>query len=335
MGRWLHTLRLLGGALAVVLGLAGCSGPGAPAVSGGAADLRDAAADHLSSLFLVKAWFSVLHVRHDVRPPAGPCKKQTEVLPLEPGDPPGTTRRRFTSRNCTVTLIVTFPDGSGTQTVTRANGRSSSLTWTAGRHDGTWLRQQLVQTFWDGAELTYESGINTASVDDEQYLVGVARLQDGRKMDFRVERSRDFDKVLLDLADGARLEAGVAVHTIPGAIAWPVFSAGADGVYARANGAQQAFRLWSTGPDRWERSEFTSAHGPSGRFTLGGNLSGSGQIRNSRALLGTLAWSDAFEGELTPVQASAIAVVPSAAARDFAIDQWIASLAALGPGPQY
>jgi len=315
--------------------LAGCSGTGAPAVPGSVTELQALATDHLTCLFLVKTWFSILHhPPRPAKPPPGPCTPGTIVLPPEPGDPPGTTRRQRTDAGCTVLVSVLFPDGSGQVTVTRPPGRVTHTTFEAAYTEGEWMKQELVQRFWDGTEMTYQIGLRLASPDNEQYWEGDLALQDGRAMQFRIDRQLYLDEVRVDLPDHSHLEVSAPV-TPAGDPAWPVFTEPATGRFVGPDGDEQTFRLWSTGPEKWQQWAITAAEGVTGHFTLGDGLSGSGQIRQAGTLLGTLAWDAAGEGLLTPTQAAALPVSPSGAARDFAIDRWIGSLAELGPSPRY
>lgn len=193
----------------------------------------------------------------------------------------------------------------------------------------------MQETLWDGTRLEYNLSVDYAPEDMPQTWAGSATLADGRGMGFVLNRSVDGeDHLVLALPDGSRLEVGVPLTTVLGAAYWPRFADGASGAFRGASGAELNFTL-SGGGQRWDRWEFTCSDGTEGAFTLGADFGGSGQLTSGETIVGALGWLPTGSGTLDLVAAASAEVVPSAAARDFQIDRWVSTIAAMGPAPMY
>jgi len=318
---------------------AGCSGTGAPSGDPGVAELQTLVADQLSAAVLLRSWFSMLHVRQSVDGGAidrlnATCSVEWDMLPEQPGDPPGTFRAKGTTSDCLHWEAVQWPDGSGKQTYTK-DGQRSTMTWDAPRMQGPWQIVDIDQTMWDGARLVYESGYNLESTNSDQYYKGRATLADGREMHFEHYRNNDRDDLSLRLPDGSGLDIGVPLTTATGAPYWPIFTQGANGTFRGPSGLEQTLRLSGVGAERWDRWELHAPGGIEGRFTLNQDLSGSGDIRRGGKVVAALEWAAGGDGLLRPVGATAVEATASAAARAFQIDSWIGNIAAIGPMPYY
>ena len=325
---------------ALLSALSGCSGPGGPSEPQPVAEVRAAAHHHLTALLLVKRWFCILHVRREVSAAepdaiARHCQTTWRFLRSKPGDPPGSKRWHGVMSDCAVVDALLLPDGSGSRVMKLADGRETSMTFGPTWRDGSWVKQDLKETMWDGAVLEYECGFDTASSKDDQYTRGKAVLPDGRTMQFDLERNHERDHLELQPDDGSRLGVTVPLTVVPGSAFWPIFTQGAEGVFQNGTGEEQAFRMWSSGPDEWQLWDFTADSGIKGRFALGEGLEGTGTLTRDGALAAALRWGPTGQGSLEPVGAATAEVTPSAAARDFAIDEWFRNAAALGPTPLY
>ena len=150
----------------------------------------------------------------------------------------------------------------------------------------------------------------------------------------RVQGGRD--RLTLTLPDGAVM--AFEVPLIDGLnYYWPAFSRGASGTYKRAGGPTLQFAL--TGTERWNQWALTAPDGTEGAFTLDADLLGQGQLTRAGVTLGALRWWTEIDGKWTGslnlLGSGQQSVTPSAAARDFQINRWIANGAAMGPSPMY
>ncbi len=79
----------------------------------------------------------------------------------------------------------------------------------------------------------------------------------------------------------------------------------------------------------------TGPGGAQGTFALGEDFEGTGRLERDGQVAGALRWQPNGDGTLDVVGAGSAEVTPSAAARDFQVDRWIATIAAMGPMPIY
>ncbi|MBM3497164.1 MAG: hypothetical protein FJX74_00695 [Armatimonadetes bacterium] len=320
--------------------VAGCSGPGTPAEPAELRELRDAAADHVTTVLLVKRWFAILYARQETVLGGGAADAQACIpewvqLPPEPGDPSGLERWRGTMSDCTVIDLVRDKwTGAGYQTFHYPDGRTKTVTFQS-VDGGQYNAHTVEETLWDGAQLVYERGIDPYSRKQEQYERGTATLPDGRSIAFLHLRNTDRDVLELDPDDGSRLEIRVPLTGTLASPFEPLLAKGASGTYESPSGDRQTFWLWGEAGTRWDRWALEARGGVTGGFTVEADFSGAGALRREGAALGVLRWQSTGEGRLEPVGAAAIQVAPSAAARDFQIDQWIGNIAAMGPMPLY
>jgi hypothetical protein len=334
----------LAGTLVCVVSLlplcTGCSGTGAPAEPADLAELRAIAEDQVTTVLLVKRWFAILYVRRNVGAwngsPTTPCDPEWAPVTSLPTDPPGSRRSEGVLSDCTTAAKLELADGSGWIDYVLPDGRTKHAEWGPLRTEGEWTKAEWHQTFWDGAGVNYEAGDQTTSPLDDHYERGVATLADGRTMHWDHERNTKRDSLALNLDGGAALSVEVPLHPVAGTLYWPIFTHGARGTYTGPSGLAHTFTL--SGPDNaagWEECAFSLPDGTTSRCALAADLAGSGEIRRAGRLLASLTWASSGDGVLRPVGSSAIPATPSAAARDFAIDQWIRNIAELGPTPLY
>jgi hypothetical protein len=317
----------------LVCACSGCSGRGAPAEPRELGALRTAADNHLTSLLMVKRWFPILHTR--TLAGKGGCTLDWQVLPPRPSDPPGAQRLAGTLSDCTTVDALILPDGSGTQELHYPDGREKTVTWSPTRQDGSWRKIDLEEKLWDDARLDYEFGWLSGSPKNEQEWAGAATLADSRDMQFVLERNDERDHLELRFHDGSRLEVRVPLEPQPWTLWWPVFEQGAEGSYQDPAGNEQTFRLRGPADTRWEEWSFSAEDGTVASFAIDEDFVGAGEIKMDGQLLGWLGWQSDGNGKLYPVGAGVLDAVPSAAARDFQVDQWIRNIAAMGPTPRY
>ncbi len=327
-------------ALAVALAgvLAGCSGTGAPTEPRELTELRAIAADQVTSVTLVKRWLIVLHGEQTVSPAgaaAAGCARPWEPLPPEPGDPPGSARWQATMSDCTVVTTLTRADGSGWQRFVLADGRMKRMKWGIPRTDGHWEKTDFTVSHWDGSSMAYERGRDLSAPLWDSFRRGTATLPDARTLGFAHDRNLRLDRVALSPDDGSYLEVQVPLTDAAGAPYWPVFVQGAAGSYRNPDGQRSTFAFTGSGTSRWDTWRLTAGDGTRGRFALSDGMAGAGQLERDGAAVAWLSWDASGVGSLQPVGASAVAVTPSAAARDFTIDTWIGNIANLGPMPSY
>ncbi len=322
------TALALAGILAAVLFSAGCSGPGVTAASVRGASVQEVAADHLSAVLLVKSWFKILY------------QKQTEGGDCEPTFnfedlPDGSFRMWGTNSDCSEYDWIIRPDESGTGTLRWADGSSLTMTWGVPVWVGGVVTQDVEEVYGDGARIAYTVTADFDAAGTPQTWDGTATLPDGRAMTFLLKRVDEVeDDLTLALPDGSQLEVRLALTWAPGAPFWPVFSEGANGTFTAPSGNRLDFQLSAEG-ERWDRWRFASSDGYEGAFTLGQDMDGSGQLTKGGRIVGALRWLPTGSGTLELVAAASAEVVPSAAARDFQIDQWVSTVAAMGPAPMY
>ncbi len=312
----------------------GCSGTGSPAVPKPLQALITTANNQVTAALLTRRWFVILYPYY---PPAEPgtCKTSWKPLPPQPGDPPGSLRLEFHESDCAVVTVFQLKDGSGNQTTRLPDGHEKYMTFGPIRYEGSWAKQDLEETYWDGAKLQCEIGGDHASPRFDGYQMGSLALPDGRVTKFTHHRNLDLDTVELQPSAGDHLSVQVPLTKNADRYYVPIFSQGAPGTYADPQGAQCTFKVTGVDNSGWNRWELTAPGGFTGAFTLAADFSGSGLITHNGQVAAYLSWLPTGMGRLDPTMAEAVGVTASAAARDFQLDGWIRNIAALGPCPQY
>ena len=284
----------------------------------------------------MKSWFKILHQR---QAGGGACSLafDTEFLP------DASIRYFGTLSDCTTFDYVFHPpDYSGGEgTRIRPNGEVVTSTWTAVAWAGLSATQDIEEEHWDAARVTrlarldYSLSVDFGAPGFPQTWDGSLVLPDARSMRFVLNRSQEVeDHLQITLANGSQLEVRAPLEAVTGTLFWPVFSQGANGVFRPPSGRQLGFTI-TGGQDVWDRWEFTSSDGIEGGFTLDVDFGGSGLLVREDGVIGALRWMPDGSGTLEPVAAEAADVAPSAAARDFQIDRWVSTIAAMGPGPMF
>jgi len=312
----------------VILVVGGCSGPGQTPGELTGATTQSVAAEHVSAVLLAKSWLAILYP-----PPGGggSCEpvQNYEFLP------DGSMRITGTNSDCTQFDYLQKPDMSGEGTITTPGGKTSTTEWTAPTYTAGGMSHHIRKVMADGPVLDLDYSMDWSRAGTPQTRKGTATLTDGRTMQFTHVRAQDVeDKLAVTLPDGSQLELTIPLTSATGAIYWPVFSQGAPGVFTAPSGRQFDFTI-AGADDMWKTWTFASSDGREGTFSLGEGLIGSGRLREHGDIIGALSWVSQGVGTLDLVDAGSAQVIPSAAARDFQLDRWISSIAALGPAPMY
>jgi hypothetical protein len=233
--------------------------------------------------------------------------------------------------DCSTSDVLLLADLSGSRTTHHADGTESTVTWGPPRQRGGWTTQEFHQTLADGATLDYQRGFKGHSSQAVQrHARGAATLSDGRAMQWDLASVRTRDALTLSLPDGSSLAVQVPLTD------WqPQFAPGAPGTYTSAAGRQLSFTVGSSTGSWWETWDLEAEGEWAGRFTLTGGFAGEGLLRRAGEPVAFLRWPEGGDGTLLPITAAASDAVPSAAARAFQIDHWIANAAELGPMPLY
>jgi len=318
--------------------LGGCSGAGVPVADVRGDDLRAMAEDHLSAVLLFRSWTNVLHRRMPQADAEGTGTAQgcataldTEIL----GD--GSTHMWGTNSDCSVFDYITTIDNITTGFIEWPNGMRMDGIWYAPGFDdtGTLASQHAVVTFEDGTQLDYVHSVDMVTPLSPQIMDGSARRRDGQEMDFWLSRTQNAeDHLIIDLPDGAQMEIRIPLQAMPGTLYWPVFEAGATGTYANGAGPPLDFEVRGE-DDEWNMWRFEAGDGTVGTFAVGEEFGGTGQLLQGDNPIAGLRWDAPTTGTLDIVAATTWQVSPSAAARDFQVDQWIANAIALNPTPMY
>jgi len=308
---------LLAGLLPFIL--CGCSGSGAPAGDVEGASLQTLAADNLSALTTIAGWVNVFYMEAaDVN------------IEVEEDPDTGVYRLYGTASDGAAFEYFINPDNSSHGTITWPNGEVFTQTATANySEDYSRSHEEIANAYPNGGRLEYtvdaEFGTPTRS-----HWAGTATLPGGRHLALQMERvGRAPDEVVLSFTDGARLQMTVAKRR-NGLIE---YSQETTGTYRNARGQTLTFRL--SGDTRWNRLDIETPQGTTGSFTLGESMEGAGELRSNGEVAAGLRWDAAWSGMLAVVGASQVEVTPSAAARDFRIDQWTNHAVGLGPQPVY
>jgi hypothetical protein len=318
-------------AATLVAALVGCSGAGAPVQKVRGDALTNSASAHLSALVLVRSWFHILYLQSTTPASVGPraCEPHVEVE----FSADGTMHMWGNMSDCSTFDYVQAPDGSGSGWRKMADGKRTDMTWTAPSDDGVHLTYNTTETFWDGTVLDFVFDMGYGLPTLVVVYEGTARLKDGRQMAFKFTDTQPISQVVdLGLPDGSSLHLSVPMRLLPEGGMAPDYAAGATGTFTAADRTVQTFKI--TGAEAsWDRWQFSGAEGLTGDFALSSNMAGSGQLLRNGKLAAALRWPESAAGVLDIVAASSIEVNPSAAARDFQIDRWISTIAALGPSP--
>lgn len=317
-------------ATAAVL-LAGCSGAGAPPADVRGESVQTLASDQVSAAMLFAAWSGMLYVNS-----AGEATQPVRT-PLPDGS------LEFTGTNSDGSVyrwVILHPrDASspGHGAITWPDGTTYTSEWDADvwSEDYSYLTSHVRDTFPNGSRL--ECQIISDYTDPEQYhgvWDGAALTAKGSKMQFHLDRvDLKQDKLTLNLPDGAALEVVVPLTMGATGGAWPRFADGATGTYQAAGGP--LLRLGVKGADRWTKWTLTAPDGTTGEFTLDAAMLGQGHLARAGQTLAALGWNADWLGTLGLLGSGQQQVTPSAAARDFQINRWVANGAAMGPMPMY
>jgi hypothetical protein len=325
-------LLLTGFALTAAL-LAGCSGAGAPASQITGASVQALATDQLSAVVLARSWDRFLYAR--------------------PGTGTQTENDRFTATTWYLNgdlsdgghyrYAVSLTDYSGTGRITWHDGMFTTLTWGVSVPSGptnSIHTTQVQQTFEGGQSLNYADVTDFSNpAQTKETWQGTGTLKDGSSMNFVVTRllpapnGQDQIVVTLPTGDKFQLQVSTELHTGGSGVAFPVYSAGAQGS-VQSGAANLAFSL-SGHAGAWDRWAFTAGSGWTGAFTLGSDYSGGGNLSQGGALEGAMHWDATGKGTLTQLGTAASGVTPSAAALAFEINTWLHNAAAMGPMPLY
>lgn len=315
-----HVLLML--LCAGVLLLGGCSGAGKSADDIRGASLHTLSADHLTTVVLATSWLQVLY------PP--------DIGHAPPPDmammPDGSIRLTgITSDGASYEWFI-YPDGSSSGTFTRPDGISFESTADPVVFAGNTSREHVTNT--------YSNGLRMETTIVSEYLPGntvstwngTAETAANTVMAFTLRRSAvENDELTLNLPDRSTLNMQVPFSG--DGSTHPAMQRGAMGTFVSAHNRTLNFSV--KGTTRWDFWHMEAADGTQGRFTLGENMQGTGQLQQGNSLAGVLQWTQQGAGTLHLLGAGQEEVSPSAAARDFRINQWINNIAALGPTPMY
>jgi hypothetical protein len=327
----MKTLPLLLGIALLTALLAGCSGSGvsSPQLSG--ATIRTTASDHLSTIALLAGWLKVLYY---IVPP-GPGFTYND----EPTWPDGTYHCWGTNSDSSSFEYWQAADGSGHGTLTWP-GMSVTETYGVPTTVGDLFSQQATQAWSTGLTLTILVEIDSSLPGAPQTWSGQATIpgstavKSGTTMDYTLQHNLGQDHLTLHLPDGAVLDFTTPVTTVAGAAYWPQFATGATANYTGPNGTL-TYHLRGAGDAGWTHMSFTADGGFAGDFSVDANFVGSGQLTENGSVAGALNWNAAATGQLNLLGVGVEEVSPSAAARDFRLEQWSNQTALMGPMPMY
>ena len=309
---------LLAGLLPFIL--CGCSGSGAPAGDVEGASLQTLAADKLSALTTIAGWTNVFYM-----------EIASVDIEVEEDADTGVYRLYGTMTDDAAFEYFINPDNSSHGTIKWPNGevftQAETVSWS---EDYSRSHEEITNTYPNGGRLQYtvdaEYGTPTRS-----HWAGTATLPDGRHLTLQMERvDVERDDLVLSFTDGARLQMSTPTDALTGLVQ---HNQETTGTYRNSQGQTLTFRL--SGDTRWNRLDIETPQGTTGSFTLGESMEGAGELRTGGEVAAALRWNAAWSGLLDVVGASQVEVTPSAAARDFRIDQWTNHAVGLGPQPVY
>jgi len=328
------TSLLLGTSVLIAVLLAGCSGSGVTTDRLTGADLRTLSADHLSAVQLFYGWLGVLYQRQPGVAPA----PNIEILD------DGTMRQWGTySDGGQYEFFINLVDGSSRGIVNWPDGTTFTQVADATVWDGDWTIAQnhVVNTYPNGAQIDTNITDDFSGAEYHGTWNGTARLPGGAAMNFALDRrTNDRDQLRIELPDGSVTTLRIpTTGALVGRGDWPRYAEGVTGTFAAPGRGvtqlQMGAQLLPDGDGVWNRWQSTAADGTEGDYALNGNTSGTGQLRQGGEPVGALRWTDQGIGTLDLLGAGVEEVTPSAAARDFRLDQWVRNTALLGPAPVY
>ncbi len=338
MKAWRVASTMIAAGVSCVL-LCGCSGVGVPPEEVRGGSIQAAAGDHLSAALLVRSWLNVLYgsggasAAASRREPVGSTSFDFEVLP------DGTLHAWGALEDGSVFDQWSYPSGAGSWRQDWPDHTSMTSEWDAPTVTDISYAVSVREKRRDGTRLDYAYCMTFGLDGDTHRWDGEAILSDLRRMHYSVLRSSDEDQVVVALADGSDLNMRVPIGYVQTVGLELDYAEGLAGAFRAADGATQTFRV--TGErGTWTQWEFAGSGGVDGRFVLGENLAGSGQLLQGGTVVGAFRWQaeagrvpPTFMGVLDLFSVAAPAVAPSAAARDFQIDRWVSSISELGPHP--
>jgi len=309
--------------------LGGCSGGGGavPADPDGGY-LADQATVALVCLRWLPVLFpEVLHGQGDGCQPTDP-----EVTP----NPDGTLNLRYRRSDCAEVqwvmdptflsghAVVLYPDG----------GRETQAFELTPQPDGS-AEVTEQRTFPDGARAETTITVAPWTAGDDPLLntqQGRLFLPDGRTMDFRRQEYMKRSELSVDAHEGWTFD--VQTPNVPGQTL-PDLAATATGSLSHSPEAL-TFALEATSPAAgfWDIMRVQTPSGLSGLFQLDDALKGRGTVREREQVAITLSWDVAGRVRATYADGRTASGAPSAAARDFLVDQWLWRLGEFGPSPR-
>jgi hypothetical protein len=323
---------LLGITLVAMMLLAGCSGSGVALNKLTGGDLRTLSADHLSAVQLFFGWLGVLYQRQADSP-----SPNSDFLP------DGTIRMSGNNSDGSEFEWLIAPDTSSRGTIAWPDGTRFTQVSDATAYGPDWLSttDHVMNTYPNGATIETTIVGDYDDVNFRQTWNGTIRLPGGVAMNFALDRvDGDRDQLRLELPDGSVFTLLVPTRNdLDHRPTWPRYAEGATGTFtAPGRGATQLQIGAQSLPDDdgvWNQWQFTAADGTQGSFALSVNSSGTGQLQQGGQPVGALRWTEQGLGTLDLLGAGVEEVTPSAAARDFRLDQWVRNTALLGPAPVY
>jgi hypothetical protein len=312
------------GLVATVLG--GCSGAGVSPAGLTDSPVRTLCADHMTTVQFVRSWLAVQY------PPPLPPPTQDPVTHTESLDA-DTDHVWGTDSYGNPFDLMENSDGSGSGTWV-SDGQTVRGVWDSPVQESPNVISQHQTYEYPGMTLDYTStttfpqGGGCASFR----RVGTETLADGRVLllEFANNGLGEERTHLTRPDDGLDIEFAVPVAAVPGRSWQPLPVSSVDG-NAQTSLGPMTFALQGSNAT-WERWEFAGPEGITGAFGLhGGAMAGSGRLEQSGTLRGVLNWDVGLGGRLDLMAIGVVEVTPSAAARDFAIDQWLRDWSGLGP----
>lgn len=323
MYKRLGRLAIVVAAVVVTALLVGCSGAGLSPDKVTGASVQSVAADQMTMLVLLRAWLGVLY-------PPPPTTTGTPDVNWDFSDPNGLRVFGTDSNGNAFDFFFGFDD-TGYGTSYTQDGVQMRSSWTAAV--GWPVSSRQIRDEFPDMTLEYTA---TADWTDPALIIttwdGTQTLADGRVLHFRWEQNtvRSLDSLRLQIPSASLdIQAEIPVVSVDDRGWIPPAASRVTGTVQTATG-DLTFGLKGR-EINW--NELTIAGGDiAGTFTLGAKMAGSGQFMQNGAMAGALNWPDSLTGRLDLTSMSSVEVTPLAAARDLAIDKWVAGMAGLSPG---